>query len=155
MPLPPHVPSPALPLCGSLRRPTWGAHPRPPLAALGPGINLQESLGTPVQACTAFCLFVSVDEKEVTSSLLSLPLTHFGCGQGRSLFVTIKNHTGAGHPVTGNSPLASIQCPERRTCLRTANRYKGGVRPQAHVSLGSGPRDSQGLKVTEGRQRGA
>lgn len=25
--------------------------------------------------------------------------------------------------------------------------------PQAHVSLGSGPRDSQGLKVTEGRQR--
>lgn len=50
------------------------------------------------RACTAFCLFVSVDEKEVTSSLLSLPLTHFGCGQGRSLFVTIKNHTGSGHP---------------------------------------------------------
>lgn len=49
-------------------------------------------LSTSALACFVLCLFI-VDEKEVTSVLL-LPLTHFGCGQRRSLFVTIKSHTG-------------------------------------------------------------
>lgn len=93
-----------------------------------------------------------VDEKEATSSVLSLPLTHFGCGQGRSLFFAIKSHTVAGYPLqeTPRWPIFSILSEELVSEQLTGTRAVSW--PQARVPLGPGPRDSQGPKVAEGEQ---
>lgn len=117
------------------------------MAALSPGVALHLS-----RACPAVCLFMIVDEKEATSSVLSLPLTHFGCGQGRSLFFAIKSHIVAGYPLqeTPRWPIFSILSEELVSEQLTGTRAVSW--PQARVPLGPGPRDAQGPKVAEGEQ---
>lgn len=112
-----------------------------------PGVALHLS-----RACPAVCLFMIVDEREATSSVLSLPLTHFGCGLGRSLFFTIKSHTVAGHPLqeTPRWPIFSVLSEELVSEQLTGTQAVSW--PQARVPLGPGPRDSQGPKVAEGEQ---